>query len=146
MKMGAGTCLFSFIHQWFYSPLLRPGLFLSFVIYTQSVRLLSRVISPSQGRYLHTGQHKHRINAHGHPCLKWDSNSLSQRSSERRQFMPSTARPLCSIPTRLYGAKNPKEHNLNILKCKLTQRNVQLCTCFYRCRECILCLERRGGW
>jgi hypothetical protein len=26
--------------------------------YTQLVRLLGRVISPSQGRYLHTGQHK----------------------------------------------------------------------------------------
>jgi hypothetical protein len=38
------------------------------------------VISPSQGRYLHTGQHKHRINAHGHPCFEWDSNPRSQRS------------------------------------------------------------------
>jgi hypothetical protein len=32
--------------------------------YTQSVELLGRGISPSQGRYLHTEQHKHRINAH----------------------------------------------------------------------------------
>jgi hypothetical protein len=30
----------------------------------------------------------HRINAHRHPCLEWDSNPRSQRSSERRQFMP----------------------------------------------------------
>jgi hypothetical protein len=44
-------------------------------------------ISPSQGRYLHTGQHKHRINAHRHPCLKWDSNPRFQSSSERRQFI-----------------------------------------------------------
>jgi hypothetical protein len=45
--------------------LLCPGLFFSFVIiFTQTVRLLERVISPSQGRYLNTGQHKHRINAH----------------------------------------------------------------------------------
>jgi hypothetical protein len=36
--------------------------------------LLEWGISPSQGRYLHTGQHKHRINAHRHPCLEWDSN------------------------------------------------------------------------
>jgi hypothetical protein len=28
--------------------------------------LLGRGISPSQGRYLHTQQHKHRINAHKH--------------------------------------------------------------------------------
>jgi hypothetical protein len=55
----------SFIHQWLYSPLLRPGHFFSFVIFfTRNVGLLGRVISPSPGRYLHTGQHKHRINAH----------------------------------------------------------------------------------
>jgi hypothetical protein len=57
----------SFIHQCFYTPLLGPGLFFSFVIFfffTQTVGLLERVISPSQGRYLHTRQHKHRINAH----------------------------------------------------------------------------------
>jgi hypothetical protein len=38
--------------------------------FTQSVGLLGRGISPSQGRYLHTGQHKHRLNAHRHPCVK----------------------------------------------------------------------------
>jgi hypothetical protein len=32
--------------------------------YTQSVGLLWRGISPYQGLYLHTEQHKHRINAH----------------------------------------------------------------------------------
>jgi hypothetical protein len=42
----------------------------------------------SQGRCLHTEQHKHRINAHRLPCLEWDSNPLSQCLSERRQFMP----------------------------------------------------------
>jgi hypothetical protein len=34
---------------------------------TQSVGLLGRVISPSQCLYLHTEQHKYRINAHNHP-------------------------------------------------------------------------------
>jgi hypothetical protein len=38
--------------------------------YTQSVGLLGRGISLSQGRYLHTGQHTHIINAHRHPCLR----------------------------------------------------------------------------
>jgi hypothetical protein len=33
--------------------------YFSFWIYTQSVGLLGRVIGPSQGRYLNTGQHKH---------------------------------------------------------------------------------------
>jgi hypothetical protein len=55
--------------------------------------LLGRLISQSQGRYLHSEQHKHRINANRHPCLEWDSNPRSQRSSERRKFMPSTAWP-----------------------------------------------------
>jgi hypothetical protein len=32
--------------------------------FSQTTGLLGRVISPSQGRYLNTGQHKHRINAH----------------------------------------------------------------------------------
>jgi hypothetical protein len=31
------------------------------LFFTQTVGLLERVISPSQGRYLHTGQHKHRL-------------------------------------------------------------------------------------
>jgi hypothetical protein len=42
--------------------------------YTESVGLLGRGISQSQGRYLHTGQYKHRINTHTQPCLKWDWN------------------------------------------------------------------------
>jgi hypothetical protein len=46
--------------------------FFSFLTYTQSVGLLGQGISPSQGRYLHTEQHKHRVNAHIHPCLEWD--------------------------------------------------------------------------
>jgi hypothetical protein len=45
-----------FVGPW---PLLQfPNLF------TQTVGLLKQVISPSQGRYLHTEQHKHRINAY----------------------------------------------------------------------------------
>jgi hypothetical protein len=60
--------------------------------YTQSIGLLGRGISPSQGLY--TGQHKHRINAHRYPCLGWDSNPQSQRSSERREFILYAARPL----------------------------------------------------
>jgi hypothetical protein len=51
------------IYLWFYSPCGRCHLF-SFLIYTHSVGPLRRVISPSQGRYLHTEQHKYRINAH----------------------------------------------------------------------------------
>jgi hypothetical protein len=34
--------------------------------FSQTVGLLGRVISSSQGRYLNTGKHKHRINAYTH--------------------------------------------------------------------------------
>jgi hypothetical protein len=70
----------------FFSMALQPfgpwPLF-SFLTYTQSVGLFERGISPSQGRYLHTEQHKYRINAHRHPCLEWDSNPRSQCWSGR---------------------------------------------------------------
>jgi hypothetical protein len=38
--------------------------FFSSLIYTQSVGLVGWGISPSQGRYLHTKQHRHRLKAH----------------------------------------------------------------------------------
>jgi hypothetical protein len=59
----------------------------------QSVGLLGRGTSSSHALNLHIEQHKHRIYAHRHPYLDWDSNPRSERSSERRQFMPWTAPP-----------------------------------------------------
>jgi hypothetical protein len=59
----------------------------SFLIYTQSAGLLGRRISQSKNLYLYTEQHRHRISAHRHPCLEWDSNPRPQCSSGRRQFM-----------------------------------------------------------
>jgi hypothetical protein len=44
--------------------------------FSQTVGLLGRVISPSQGRYLLKGQHKHKINAYTHktsmPCVGFE--------------------------------------------------------------------------
>jgi hypothetical protein len=77
-----------------YAALVDLGRFFSSLIHAQSVGFLGRGISPSQGRYLHTGQHKHRINVHRHPYLDGNSNPRSQCSSRRRQLMPYTARPL----------------------------------------------------
>jgi hypothetical protein len=71
---------------WLYSPLLGLGHFFGFLIYTQSVGLLGRWISSSQGFCLHTEQHKHILNAYRHPCLEWDSNPRSQCLSGRRQL------------------------------------------------------------
>jgi hypothetical protein len=58
--------------------LLGLGHFFSFLNFLQSVGVLGQGIIPSQGCYLHTEQHKHGINAHRHPCLKWNSNPQSQ--------------------------------------------------------------------
>jgi hypothetical protein len=82
------SILFYSILLWLYSPLLGLGRFFSFLIYTQSVGLLGRGISQSQGCYLHAEQHKHTINAYRDICLEWDSNPRLQCLSGRRQFMP----------------------------------------------------------
>jgi hypothetical protein len=86
---GALLCYLSMVLQ----PFFGPWLLFSFLILYKVGRTPWTGISPSQGRYLHTEQHKHRINAHRHPCLEWDSNPRSQCSSGRREFMPWTARP-----------------------------------------------------
>jgi hypothetical protein len=72
-----------FIHQWLYSALLGPGLFFRFVISsTKTVGLLGRVISPSQGHYLHAEQHKHRINANIHASSGIRTHDPSFRASK----------------------------------------------------------------
>jgi hypothetical protein len=66
------------IYLWL-SSFCRPWPLFSFLIYTQSVTLLGRGISSSQGRYLHTQQqHEHRTNAYRQPYLELDSNPRSQ--------------------------------------------------------------------
>jgi hypothetical protein len=52
-----------------------PLFFVSLLVYTQSIGLLRREISPSQGRYLHAGQHKH--------------NPRTQTSMHRLGFEPT---------------------------------------------------------
>jgi hypothetical protein len=56
---------------------LGPGLwFFSFMIISQTVGLLGRVISSSQRLYLNTGRHKHRINTYIYqtsmPCVRFE--------------------------------------------------------------------------
>jgi hypothetical protein len=63
------------ISLWLYSS-CGPWPVFQFPNLTQLVGLLGRGMSPSQGRYLHTEQHKYRINAHRHPCFEWDSNPV----------------------------------------------------------------------
>jgi hypothetical protein len=52
--------------------------------FSQTVGLLGRVISPFQGRYLNTGQHKHRINAYIHQTfMPWVGFETTIPASER---------------------------------------------------------------
>jgi hypothetical protein len=86
----------SFIYNWLYSPSLDPGLFFGFVIFfVQTVGLLGRAISPSQGRYLHTGQHKHRINTQ--TSMPWVGFEPTIATFEQAK----TARPLWSAHQHL---------------------------------------------
>jgi hypothetical protein len=72
LRYSAEVLIHLFIHQMLYGPLLGPGLFFSSVIFfTWTTGLLGRVISLSQERYLHIGQHKHRINDHTQTSMFW---------------------------------------------------------------------------
>jgi hypothetical protein len=82
----------TFIYQRIYRSLLAPGLLFSFVIFlTQTVGLLGRGISQSQGLYLHTGQHKHRINTHTdiHALNGIRNHDPSVRASKESSYLRS---------------------------------------------------------
>jgi hypothetical protein len=109
-----------FIHQWLYSPLSGPGLFFSFVIFfTQSVVLLGRGFYSSQGLYLYTGEHRHRINArtdihsfsgiriHDHSVRgSEDISCLRPRGHRVRQSCHSWIQNL-ELPCCYYSCKRP---------------------------------------
>jgi hypothetical protein len=68
-------------HTWGLAPALEHRAeFPQFLDQGQSVGLLGRVISSSQGLYLYTNTK--------HPCTEWDSNPWSRLPSERRQCTP----------------------------------------------------------
>jgi hypothetical protein len=102
------------LYLWLHSPLLDFDRFFSFFILYTVGRTHSRGISQSQGSYLHTEQHKHRINANRYSCLEWVSNPRSQFSSERRQFMPQTARPLWSVKWMYRSTFSWPRHELEV--------------------------------
>jgi hypothetical protein len=68
-------CIHLFIRQWLYSPLLDLGRFFSFLIFYRVARTPWTGDQPvARPLRAHTRQHKHRINAHRQPYLKWGSN------------------------------------------------------------------------
>jgi hypothetical protein len=64
LSVCLSLCLPVCLSVYLSTALVGLGRFFSLLIYTQSVGLLTREISPSQDRYLHIEQHKQRINAH----------------------------------------------------------------------------------
>jgi hypothetical protein len=77
-------------------PYWSTGLITHFLDLSQAAGLLGRVISSSQGLSINTGQYKYRkTRTHiKHPCPMRDSNQQSRPPSDRKLFMPQTARLL----------------------------------------------------
>jgi hypothetical protein len=87
--LGTGRCLSMGppnTKQGFVVPLSRHEILVTYLSVSRkrfNHSLLTIQLHPSQGRYL-----TQTLNTDRHPCLEWDLNPRSQRSSERRQFMP----------------------------------------------------------
>jgi hypothetical protein len=84
-----------FVFLWLYSPIqvlaasMKLPVSLQLLDLVQSVGLIGRVISPSQGLYLYTNTEKRTHNTNTkYPCPESDSKPWSRRPRERRQFMP----------------------------------------------------------
>jgi hypothetical protein len=84
-----------FFFHWLYSPLWPWPLLCSFMIILQTVRLLGRVISSSQGLYLNIGQHKHRINTYAHqtsmPCVGFESTIPASERAKKVHALDRSA-------------------------------------------------------
>jgi hypothetical protein len=76
--------------QWLFHPIQDPGLlFSSVIIYSQTVGLLGRVISTSQGPYLNAGQHKQNKRIHTpniHSLCGIRTHDPSGRASEDSSY------------------------------------------------------------
>jgi hypothetical protein len=126
----------SFIHQCLYNFLFRPGLFSSFVIFfTQTVGLLGWVISPSQGRYLHTGWHKHRINVHTDiHALSWiRTHDPSVQASEECLRPRGHSDWLVQYIWTGFLSNIRTNSKLKVFKSEL--KNGRTNICMYRCKQ-----------
>jgi hypothetical protein len=111
LRVGTMPHQSSFFHIWLYSPLLDLGRFFSFLIFYTVGR------TPYAGdQHIARPLLIHRINAHRHPCFKWDLNPRSQCLSGRRQFIPYTARPLWSAPHPSSPTKCLSRYTIRIME------------------------------
>jgi hypothetical protein len=101
---------------------LGPGLlFFSFMIILQTVELLGRVISSSQGLYLNTGQHKHRINTYTYQTsIPWVGFEPTILASERAKVVhvldrSATVTALFEVYSNITRSLSPSAISLTIL-------------------------------
>jgi hypothetical protein len=97
--------LSAFLFHWLYSPRGPWPLLFNFMIILQTVGLLGRVISPSQGLYLKIGQHKHRINTYTHrtsmpfvgfePTIPASERAKTVHASDRSATVTGTFSSTC---------------------------------------------------
>jgi hypothetical protein len=99
--------IYIYIFHLLYSPLGPWPLIFSFMIILQTVGLLGRVISSSQGLYLNTGQHKHRINTYTYqtsiPCVGFE---LMIPSFERAKTVHALHRSATVTGRYVYSTRN----------------------------------------
>jgi hypothetical protein len=81
--------------------------------FSQTVGLLGRVISTSQGRYLHTGQHKHRIDAYTHTLNIHVLSGIRTHDPSVRASEDSSSLKV-PIHVRVWLGSGPNEPNSSV--------------------------------
>jgi hypothetical protein len=87
----------SFIHSWMaLQPFFGPWPLLQFrnLFYTDGRTPWTSDQTVTRPLPTHRTTQTQNKHTHKYPCLECESNPRSQRPSERRQFMPQTARPV----------------------------------------------------
>jgi hypothetical protein len=117
----------------FFLLLLHPltiGLITEFLHFTE-VGLLGRVISSSQGLYLNTGQHKHRINACTHQTsMAYVGFEPTIPASERVKTVHASDHWSTVTGKTKLGSRSTREkdiHNICLSVC------LSACLCVYSC-------------
>jgi hypothetical protein len=101
-----------FFFHWLYSPLGPWRMIFQFMIILQTVGLLERVISSSQGLYLNTEQHKYRINTYTYqtsmPCMGFEPTiPASERAKTIHWLSCETDLCLCVFHNVQTGSGGP---------------------------------------
>jgi hypothetical protein len=99
--------------------------------FSQTVGLLGRMISPSQGRYLNTGQDKHRINTYTHQTsIPWVGFEPTIPTSERAKTVHDLDRAATVIGAMwvwLYNKimQTARRSHTKSWKCKCSQHETR---------------------